>query len=59
VLMSALDQGPDSDIGLLSVTSGTSDPFLNAPIHAVIMVFVGVSQRSPGPRRRQCDDAIS
>ncbi len=34
-------------------------PFRNAQIHAVIMFFVSNGRRSPEPRRRQCDDAIS
>jgi hypothetical protein len=36
-----------------------SAPFRNAQIHAVIMFFVSNGRRSPKPRRRQCDDAIS
>jgi hypothetical protein len=34
-------------------------PFRNAQIHDVIMFFVSNGRRSPEPRRRQCDDAIS
>ena len=50
--------------GAMACRTGTGDlhsklRFRNAQIHAVIMFFVSNGRRSPKPRRRRCDDAIS